>query len=235
MKTILILFVILPAVIFAQDVKDGGSVRRADSLRQVRHVGEQGLIIMPGARTLPQGVFAVDVFGIVSYNFLYAVTPSTQIGLFSLIPVVPDFEYTVTLNVKQNVYESCYFSAAAYGNINFKAGFYMAGGILTFGPVDYNFNAGYLHAVLYRNGLHDGILLLGAKTKILKSFYFIAEYSNFKSSIMDLDKGFKGLGTAGFRFYAGTGCFEIGASVPLIEIGDETPLVMPIAKGMLYF
>lgn len=114
--SILFLLLLLPLSLFGQkETADSIRAVKTDSLQQVFHSGEHDLFFMPGAQTMEQGTFAFTVYEIIFYNFTYAITSTTQIGLSFPFPAIRHFEDGLTLSAKQNVYDSHYFCASLFG------------------------------------------------------------------------------------------------------------------------
>ncbi len=235
---ILLLIITIPLALFAQDVKqDSVKEARLDSLKLVYHPGEHDIILMPGARAIPEGSFYFAVYEIFLYNFSYGITPSTQAGLFFPLPAIPGFEKAITLNLKQNVFDLPYLSAALHGTITFSSGLFTGGGIITLGNGDYNINASYMYGGLAKEKKRDGMFLLGTKLKVYGDFNLIAEYLSFEED-WDID-GFswepKGILTVGARFIIGFSYIDFTAITTAQKLRESKYEFFPLLKFGVYF
>lgn len=235
MRLTILLLVACSCLASAQEAGYAERIRVADSIRQANGVGMHELWFAPKARTLPAGHSSLTIYEVFTFNYIYAATSSTQLGLFFIPPIVEGFQNMITLNVKQNIYDSQNFSAAAWGAINLFSGYGGEGGVFTLGGADYNFNAAFLYGGKFPDdGKDAAIVLLGGDIKLSRSFHFIAEYGNFGESLTEIDSRLMGIALGGLRILAQGFIFDLSGVVPLLH-HQEQYIVIPAIKMVYYF
>ncbi|HEX2982691.1 MAG TPA: hypothetical protein VHO28_04025, partial [Ignavibacteriales bacterium] len=133
---------------------------------------------------------------------------------------------------KHNYYDTRTFSSAAYGMVSVNGFFIAIGNSFSYEMDGIGFHGGIGSVTLLHNSKTYGLFLLGSKAKIFDFLYGIAEYSNTPSEMLDMNKKFTGMVTAGLRYrdkYCG---LEAALSKPF---GNNSIDLFPVIKCIAYF
>ncbi len=231
MKKITICIILLiSSLLFAQQSGGNLVVKESKSSNKSHNykVGDHELFIMPTGKTMPKGSACFSDYELFFLNYTFAPTDRTQLGIFTLFPVITDFLRTFTVSAKHNYYNKNHFSLAVLGSLT------PDGHIATIGNVcSFTNNESSFHLALSRgfelNKYNSGETIYMAGVKL---GHFIAEYTNSKSLIDDIN--FDGFITAGFRIGGKKLAFDI-AGVRALHQDLGLFIAFPLVKVMYKF
>lgn len=208
--------------------------------------GDQELLIMPSAYTMPEGHAYFSAYELIFLNFNYAVTSSTHIGLFTIFPMGKDFMETFCIGIKQKYLNFRTFKAAAWGTYNPESGLLIAGNVFSFGNKASSFHAGIGMIKNVGTGYNNGSDYLGLfkmapdrKAELIymagyrgdrssRSSVFI-EYTNSSGA----SKDFSGLISLGLRLSGENLSWEISGIRPITEA--KSLFFLPMLKATYLF
>ena len=197
---------------------------------QEYQVGDHELFLMPTAETMPKGSSYIANYEVILINYTYALTSSTHIGVFTIVPVTSDLLKTVTLIVKQRYLQKGSFKSAAWFTITPESGLFSVGNVFSFGRQKTNFHLG-IGAItdLGESNLWELVYMGGLRHQISRKVSLLAEYTNFSTLI---DEDFYGIISIGVRLHLKNLALEFGAVRPLQDTGEL--LFLPLLKVTIY-
>ncbi len=199
-------------------------------------VGDNELLAMPTAYTMPAGNAYFTDYELILLNYSYAISDRTHLGIFTLFPFTTDFIETFSIGVKQNYYQDEAFALAATLTFTPKNSFLTLGNVLSykFNKASFHLNINYLKSY---SSLEDFVendkFLVGIGTKINTSerTAFLIEYYS-SSEILSFEET-SGLINLGMRISSEYFSTDIGFFRP-IQMEDDL-IGFPFLKFSYYF
>jgi len=124
-----------------------------------------------------------SVYELLFLSYVYGLTPTTHVGVFTLFPIIEDFLKTTTIGVKQNYLRSNNLGAALWVTYTPKIEGLMLGNVLSIGKPSNGIHLG-LGAATGLDTEDDGnerelIYMVGYRADLSQRFSFIVEYHEF--------------------------------------------------------
>ncbi len=193
--------------------------------------GDNELIMMPTAYTMPAGNSYFSDYEVFFLNYSYAITSSTHLSIFSLFPITTAFYETLTFGIKQNFTFSKTFKTALYGGFIPETSSYAIGDVVSFGLPSKSFHASIAYVKYTENSKADLIYMFGFRFDPSEITSLIIEYENTNTLLSE--STFNGLITFGIKLRSSTMSWELGAIRPLSDTGDL--IFFPMLKAGYYF
>jgi hypothetical protein len=204
-----------------------GSLSAADKFM----AGDQSLLLMPTAYTMPKGKISLTDIDIFIGSCSYAITGSTHISGAMIVPLNTELFQSFTVSIKQNYLKTGMLQSAAWANYNPALGGAVIGNVVSLG--DYN---GSVHiAAAWSTDLNkiykDYAIMGGGMFNLSKSIAVIAEVLSTSQIYEDYEEG---LVSAGFRFKSPRITLDIGGCRLLKDNPDDLGF-FPLAKLTMLF
>jgi hypothetical protein len=196
-------------------------------------VGDQELLLMPTAYTMPQGKTYFADYELFFLNLTHAFTSRTHVGLFTFFPVTSEFLETASFGLKQNVYRSKKLNFAVWGSYTPNTQLFLLGGVASIGTSQSGFHLGVGLVQYNEEDEKDSepLVMLGYMKAVSERATLLFEYFNSQTAALEGD--FNGLLNFGVRFKSGSISWELGALRPLEDTDDL--LFIPLLKAIIYF
>lgn len=194
------------------------------------HPGDNELLLMPTAYTMPQGNSYFSDYELMLLNYSYAVTSSTHLSAFSIFPVTTQFYESFTVGVKQKLFTYKTLQSALYGTFTPKGAIFSIGDVISIGEVNHSFHGSFAYVKLIEDSKPFWVFMLGFRIDPSEKSSIMLEYENVST---DYESGSAGMITIGFRIRSTNMSWEIAGMRPLEYSSDL--LFIPLLKVGYYF
>jgi hypothetical protein len=197
---------------------------------QEYHPGDNELLLMPTAYTMPQGNSYFSDYELLLLNYSYAVTSSTHLSAFSIFPVTTQFYESFTIGLKQKIFNNESIQSALYGTFTPNGTTFSIGDVISIGEAKKSFHFSLAYLKLFEKEKPLWVFMAGLRIDPSEKSSIIFEYENV--SMAD-ESGSAGMLTLGFRIRSANMSWEIAGMRPLQYSGDL--LFIPLLKVGYYF
>lgn len=193
--------------------------------------GDQSLMLMPTAYTMPAGTNAFTDYEVVFIQYAHALTNHTHLSIASMLPMVPEFVQSITVGVKQRYLVQGNVQAAAFGSYTPDSRILMVGNVVSLGQPSASLHFGLAYGWAEEEHADSPIFYLGARKDLSPKVALLAEYGN---SFTALNDELKGIASLCFRFVGDTISWDLGGIRPVgVDMGDL--LFFPVLKATFEF
>lgn len=201
----------------------------ADAQDNRYRAGDHEMFFMPTAYTMNSGDYYFTDYELLSLNFTYALTSSTHIGVFSVLPLDNNFMDYAAVGIKQKYLNFPMFKAALTASYIPNVSGYFAGGVFSLGLPSNGFHFALEYAKF--KDLEEGnlIIMAGYRFDVSSVVSLMAEYSNIKRFY---EEDFGGALTAGVRLKWKSFSIDIAGIRPIADTGSLS--VYPFFKATYY-
>lgn len=195
--------------------------------------GDQSLIFLPTAYTMPKGSFSLTDYEIFFVQFAAAPTNYTHISVFSVVPFFKSASDTFSAGIKQSYLKSKYVHAAIWFSYTPKVPVFTLGNVVSIGKPDQSLHLGFANAFSRDDELESPIVFAGIRKDLSRK---VAILSEFGTTFEELgEKKVTGVISFAFRLKGEDISWEIGGVRPTGEnMGDEL-LFIPVLKATFEF
>jgi hypothetical protein len=222
-KLIFLLFFLFVAFsVFAQDASEP------------YFAGDQSLLIMPTAYTMPKGSSAFTDYELIVIQYSYAIGNRTHLSAMSAFPISAELMRSLTIGVKQNYFKSGMLQSAAW--VSFTPDNEIR--LLTFGNVfSYGTSKTSGHAAIaiganMQDEISSAIIMVGGTTRLSNTINLMGEFMS--SSEVLAEDAASGIINIGIRFKGPKLSWDLGGFRPTKgDTGDV--LLLPFLKATFIF
>lgn len=194
--------------------------------------GDQGLMIMPTASTMPKGRSYFADYELLLLHYAYAPTSRTHLNIFLPFPVSTEVFEALSLGFKQNWLRERNIESSAWFTYIPKAQGMMVGNVVSVGGEKARFHGAVSAVGDFEIDEWEFVFMAGISVPFTEKTCGTLEYTNFSSFI---EEEFSGLVTIGVQFRGETTSWEIGGLRPLDVDSDSSFLFFPVLKATVYF
>lgn len=196
--------------------------------------GDQSLIFMPTAYTMPKGSLSLTNYELFFVQFAGAPTNYTHISVFSLVPFFNGATDSFSVGVKQSYLKTKYVQAAAWFSYTPRFPVYTLGNVVSIGKPEESLHLGFANGFSRDDQMDSPIAFVGIRKDLSRKVAFMSEFGTTFEEIGDKNK-IVGAISFGFRFKGEDIAWELGGIRPTgVEWGGAINF-FPIVKATFEF
>ena len=193
--------------------------------------GDQSLMLVPTAYTMPAGSHAITNYEVVVIQYAYAFPTNTHVSIMSVMPVWSDFVQTITLGVKQRYLVKGIVQSSAFASFNPDTPGVMVGNVVSIGQPSSSLHLGLMYGWADGESMDDVLFFLGGRRNVSKKVALMAE---FGSPIGSTNGDIEGLISFGVRFISSSISWDLGGVRAVgVDMGDL--YFVPVLKATFEF